>query len=454
MNLLFNRYTTRYKYIYVTLQFVKIMEKILGGQTFFFGWFIVFATALINAFGIGLFSSILGLFFTPMSQVHGFSQTGISSIIAFAMIGGMCAAAGLGSVYQRFGLRYVLFILGMGQAVTLALMALPSTLPLLYAVSFFLGFFTFGTGLSAPTLVTNWFDQRRGMAMGISMAGAGFGPAILAPFISVIIADQGYKTGFYTLAATLFFSMLVIVFIVRDKPYVKGLKPYGLNDGDSQPGNQEKTKTQIQEYSYRLKEAVKTKGFVFLMLLGISAGAIVQGVLIQIPSFLSKQGFNAAAIGGIVGSYALIAAMGKILIGWVYDKMGYTIANFIFFSCMGLSFISLALVQSFNTMIYLYVLLAGLGMGVNIVAIPLFTSAIFGQKYYATIFPILSLSLGIGAIAGSIVSGILIDISGFSSLFYVAAVGAWMSLLFAQVALKVGIRAKKKIEATMELNHA
>ncbi len=85
----------------------------MGGQSIFFGWFIVFATALINAFGIGLF-------FTPMSQVHGFSQTGISSNIAFAMIGGMCAAAGLGSVYQRFGLRYVLFILGIGQAVILA----------------------------------------------------------------------------------------------------------------------------------------------------------------------------------------------------------------------------------------------------------------------------------------------------------------------------------------------
>ena len=35
------------------------------------------------------------------------------------------------------------------------------------------------TALSAPMLITRWFDKNRGTAMGIAVAGAGLGPALV-----------------------------------------------------------------------------------------------------------------------------------------------------------------------------------------------------------------------------------------------------------------------------------
>lgn len=401
-------------------------------KKFFYGWIIVIATILLNSLGIGLFSSIISLFFTPITEVHGFSQAQVAAISAFATIGGLLAAGALGKLYQTKSTRRLVLVFGILQALTFVALSIVNSLIMIYVVSLFMGFATLGaTALSAPGLITKWFKERRGFAMGLSMAGAGFGPGIMAPVITTTIEANGYRQGFIVLAAMIVVFIIIAFLLIRDKPEDMGLQAYGLNPGDRHDKETHEV-SDASEINYTLKEATKTKMFLPMVLWTVTAGFVVNGVLLQIPSFYSHIGFSGEWIGTLVGVYAIMAGLFKIVIGQMYDKAGPVKANYIFYSAMILAFVSLMMTQTSNTFVYAYVLFAGIGMGVNIVAVPLLVSHVFGSKNYATIYPVFMLLLSVGGMIGAIGTGMIVDNAGFQPLFTVAVAGGILQLLLAQ----------------------
>lgn len=401
-------------------------------QKLFYGWIIVAATVLLNSLGIGLFSSIISLFFKPMVDVHGFSQAQISGMSAFATIGGLLAAGAMGKAYQTGSTRKLVLIFGLLQALSFVILSRVDSLVLIYSVSAFMGFATLGaTALSAPGLITKWFEEKRGLAMGISMAGAGIGPGFMAPVLTKVIESQGYRQGFVTLAAMIAVMIFIAFLLIKDKPEDKGVKAYGLNPGDKKEGNTENGKEETLQYT--LKEATASKMFVPMFFWTIIAGFVVNGVLLQIPTFYAHM--KVENFGIYVGAYAMLAGVCKILIGYLYDKIGPKKANFLFYGFMIIAFISLIGALSNSFFIYPWVLFAGLGMGVNIVAVPLLVSRVFGSKNYATIYPVFMLLLSVGGMLGAVGSGLIVDKWGFGILFTVAVAGGLVQLILAQLTI-------------------
>lgn len=412
----------------------------------FYGWFVVAGCLLLNAVGTGIFSSILGLFFPPIAEEFGASQAAVAGIISIAIVGGLLAVGVFSKLYQKYSTRNLVLFFGVLNGAAFFMMSKANSLVMMYVVGAFIGIFGMGaTALSSPMLITKWFNEKRGTAMGIAVAGAGLGPAAMAPIISSVIGKSGYKVGFMVLGGIVGLCMVTAYLLIKDSPDKAGLKPYGENPGQEIKEKSGEPKKVTKTYDYTLKEAFKTKMFYGFTLFIVIICSVVQGVLVQIPSYLSAVNFDMATIGKIVGGYALLAGFGKIFIGLVYDKLGVFKGNFLFFTCMILAFVALILVPGNNSMIYAYILLAGIGMGLTPVAVPLLVSILFGSKNYASLYPIFMLLMSVGAIVGGVLAGGIIDSSGYASLLMTAVIGALLAFITIQATLVIAKRTHKKL---------
>ncbi len=81
------------------------------------------------------------------------------------------------------------------------------------------------------------FQQRRGMALGITMTGIGCSAAIIPPLLAGVIANQGWRTGFFALAAIpLIGALLTALLIPRSVTRAAHVTHDGLVTGEA-PGS-------------------------------------------------------------------------------------------------------------------------------------------------------------------------------------------------------------------------
>ena len=77
-------------------------------------------------------------------------------------------------------------------------------------------------------MISVWFDRRRGLALGITLAGLGFG-GFWWPLLSQWSIDTfGWRNAYLVVAATIaIVGMSAVALVVRDSPQSMGLLPDG-----------------------------------------------------------------------------------------------------------------------------------------------------------------------------------------------------------------------------------
>lgn len=425
----------------------------MNKKSYFYGA-VVLACMLLNVVGQGIPSSIMGLFIPNIVETLGQSQTAVSAIVSISLLSGMATIGIVTKLYKKYSAKIVVLVLGIFAGLSYIGMGWVTTLPKMYVMAALIGAFGLGaTALSAPMLITNWFEDKRSTAMGIAIAGAGIGPALLAPVVTRSIVGGGYKLGFTVLGVLVVGMIVLASLLIKDNPQKAGLEPYR-NGGEATKDKKAAPVAKAVKYNYTLKEAVKSKVFlpftVYVLLICIT----VQAILIQLPSYLVSVGFEVSQVGTIIAMYALIAGFGKILIGFTFDKIGFKKSNLVFFSAMVLAFFALDLTASVPQAIYLYVLLAGMGLGLGAVSVPIFVSDVFGSKNYASIYPIFMVLVALGAIIGALLSGAIIDFVGYTAMIRFVIVGVVIAYLAIQTTLKLSDQEHAKRCGELELETA
>ena len=234
----------------------QIYNKI--GQKFFYGWTIA---------GIGS----LGIFTSGAGQSHTFSpfipviskdlQISSTSITTAYMIATLFAAFLLpkvGKLVDKFGPRivliYTVILLGIGCLIFGA-----ASNFLMLAVAFgFLRFFGQGTlMLGSANITTQWFDKKRGFALGLMGLGFALSMGIHPPISDFLITNYGWRYAWVIIGLSTWVLMLPpLIFLAIDKPEDVNEKP----DGIKIETINEKTKI----FGLSLNEALKEKSFYIL----------------------------------------------------------------------------------------------------------------------------------------------------------------------------------------------
>src|SRR6266699_5742326 len=401
---------------------------------FYYGWIIVVVTFVTMAIGVNARTSF-SLFFPPIIDEFGWERGVTAGAFSFGFLISGAMSPLIGRMMDRFGPRVVmeLGVALMGGGLLLAPL---TTQPwhLYLTIGVMVGAGSVCLGYSGQSLfLPNWFNRRRGLAMGLAFAGVGIGSVTLLPWVQLMIEQTGWRTACTAMGILILAVLAPINLLLRKRPEDIGLEP----DGDAAPSvASAKPISNIVDAAWAgidwtLKRAIGTARFWWIAL-GYFCGLYIwYAVQVHQTKYLLDIGFSPAVAVWALGVVSLLGIPGQILLGHVSDRVGrewiWTASCLGFAICFA-ALIALAHVPSLM-LVYVMVLAQGaLGYGLTAI-LGAVVFEIFQGKHYGSIFGSVMLAGLAGGAAGPWVTGFLHDLSG--SYAFAFAIGIGVSMLSA-----------------------
>lgn len=380
----------------------------MNNKKIFYGWWIVAACVFIMGILHPLITTCWGLYVKPITKDMGFTRSafGICSTIISAVT--VFISPYLGKWLANKNTRLIHIICVIGLATSYASFSLAKTITHFYISAFFMGAFSCGAvALPISIVITNWFVKKRGLAISIALAGSGFGGAIISPIMANIIQNYGWRRSYLIFAGAMLIISLPMILILKKSPETMGLKAYGADEIDA---TTQKTTAPKVEVNITLEEA-KKHGFFWIYLFGMFSLCFVGfGSLSQLAAFLADAHGSAFAA-AVLSLFLIFVTIGKISLGWVYDKFGTRIGTSYICIVFALS-IACMLFPQFKPLMYVMAFLYGLGISTGTVCPPVITAAMFGSKHYGEIYGYVNLSVYLGAALSVPAIAIIYDKTG------------------------------------------
>jgi sugar phosphate permease len=394
----------------------------------FYGWRIVTATFFINAFGIGTFFYGFSTFFNPLIAEFGWSRTLMSGVFSLSRLEGGIEGPVIGWLTDRFGARRLLFvgitISGIG-FIVLRMVNSPISLYLIFLFVLSMGY-NIGYTHATSAAVAKWFVKKRGRALSILLTGNGVGGAIFVPVIAWLIVQYDWRVAAIIIGIATLLIPLPLALIVRSTPEEMGLQPDGeetkRKDATSEPDYSLTSPTSNappDEVDFTVREALKTRAFWMYAISMILRSCILSAIVVHQIPHLTDIGIPYQTASNVLGLMVLMSIPGRFIFGWLGDR--FNKRSLLFVSCVlqGIGifiFINATVVP----LLYVFVVVYGLGYGGAIPLTVALRADLFGRKNYATIAGI-SMSLAVvGTVSAPLFAGYLYDTTNSYSLaFYI-----------------------------------
>jgi MFS family permease len=402
---------------------------------FFYGWIIVAVAFVTMAIGVNA-RTAFSLLFPPILAEFGWERGVTAGAFSFGFLVSAFLSPLVGRLMDRYGPRFVIEtgVIVMGSGLLLA--PLVSRPWHLYAT---LGVLVGGGGnclgyTGQSLYLPSWFVRRRGLAMSLAFSGVGLGSIVLLPWLSSMIARDGWRTGCWTLGLLVLGLLVPLNLALRRKPEDLGLQP----DGDVAPrGPVAARRTNVVDAAWAavdwtLARAIRTSRFWWIAVGYFFALFAWYAVQVHQTKYLVEIGFSPSHAGWALGLVSLVAVPGQIALGHLSDRVGrewvWTVGCLGFVLCL----LALLALRHAPTALLLHVMVVSqgfLGYGLTSVlgAIP---AEIFEGRHYGAVFGTLMLGAISGGAAGPWVAGALYDLTGsYTPAFSIAIGGSGLSAL-------------------------
>src|SRR6266576_2002019 len=394
---------------------------------FFYGWVIVVVTFVTMAIGVNARTSF-SLFFPPIVDEFGWERGVTAGAFSFGFLVSGAVSPLIGRMMDRFGPRAVME-LGVALMAGGLLLAPLTTRPwhLYLTIGVMVGSGSVCLGYSGQSLfLPNWFNRRRGLAMGLAFAGVGIGSITLLPWAQLMIEQTGWRAACTAIGILVLAVLAQINLLLRKRPQDLGLEP----DGDAAPLASAKPVSYVVDpdwagIDWTLQRAVRTARFWWLALGYFGGLYIWYAVQVHQTKYLLDIGFSPSVGVWALGVVSLLGIPGQVMLGHLSDRLGrewiWTASCLGFAICFA-ALIALAHVPSLM-LVYVMVLAQGaLGYGLTSI-LGAVVVEIFQGKHYGSIFGTVMLAALAGGAAGPWVTGLLHDLSGSYTIAFVIGIG-------------------------------
>lgn len=353
------------------------------------GLFLHFGSLLVNTFGI---------FLKPLGEHFDWTRGEISLAFTLGSLSALASMPVVGLLTDRIGARkLILFSMTLFGAIFGSLALLTFHLWHLYLLFILMGLL--GPGTSAvphASLLTRWFDRRRGLALGLAMGGTGLGGIVWPPAAQALIDAFGWQIS-YALLGALVLGVGVLVMVVFLK----------------EPETDTAGARQATAAATGLNRSEALGGEVFWILTAafFIASASVQACQIHLAPMLSDRGMTAASAAGAVSIFGAASLTARVSTGYLLDRFfAPRVARYAFIAiAVGL----LVLVAGAKgTTAYAAALLAGLGYGAETATAPYLVSRYFGLRAFGELYSYLFLTVPLGGVVGPALAGLGFDRTG------------------------------------------
>lgn len=180
----------------------------------YFGWRVVVACFLmaLACWGFGLYGH--AVYLAELTRLHGWPPSLISGASTATYLLNAVLVIFTSNALARFGARrFVLFGVA-ALAIAIVLLALAREPWQVYAAYLAMSFGWLGLGLvTIPTIISQWFTRRRGLAISLALNGASFGGIVVAPALVGLIALTDFSRAMLIAAAVMVAILVPVIFL-------------------------------------------------------------------------------------------------------------------------------------------------------------------------------------------------------------------------------------------------
>jgi MFS family permease len=388
---------------------------------FFYGWLMVFVSSMSIFFsGPGqTFSN--AVFIESYIRDFDMNRTAVSSIYSAATLTSGLLLFFVGRLVDRFGRRIMMTL----AALMLGVACLFNSF-VIGPIMLFIGFFMlryFGQGsmtLIPNTLVSQWFFKYRGRALSFASLGGLLGAASFPPLINWLIEAYGWQDTWRILGVILIVGFAPIAFyFVRNQPEDVGLLPDGAK---AEPDPKDGGSSVLQEDSWTLSDAMKTRTFWFVIICSAIPAMIGTGITFQIFSILGEQGIDRMTTAFVLSLIPLLSFAFSIISGFIVERVKvHRMLSFTF--ALNIIVPILLLYADSYMVVILFAVSWGIAQGFMNIPLGVIWPNYYGRKYLGSIQSVTHAAGVIGSALGPIQFGWAYDKFGsYDSMLIVSAV--------------------------------
>jgi MFS family permease len=254
-----------------------------------------------------------------------------------------------------------------------------------------------GTVLPASLVLANWFTERRGLAMGIALSGSTVGGSLMTLVAGHVFQVAGWRTAYIVLGLPMMVvAVPLVALIVRSRP----------------PGGGRMTVAEGAELleGFEAGEAIRTRSFWMIVLANFCFALTATASVIHLVAYLEGVGYKTSVAAVIMSLIFAFAAMGKVVMGFVADRLTARIALVLCFATQAAG-LSIVFGAAHIGVILAFVPIYGMSIAAPLMLLPLLTAESLGIKRYGLLSGLAGLAQTFGAMVGPIVAGRIFDIT-------------------------------------------
>lgn len=395
----------------------------------YYGWWIVLASFFLMFAGVGILINCIGVFYSAVLRGLGFSRGAFGFHVTLLALSKMASFPVMGRLLVRYSSQWIIGLCVLVTGAGFAAYSQCTQLWHFYLVAVVVGIFGAGTSiLPASTLLTNWFVDRRGLAMGIAFTGSGVGGMICNPLAQWVIDHWGWQSAYVVLGVTFVAVTLPFaVFVIKLHPAMKGLTPPGAGDGPADVPRLFGSSTAGALGSITFW--ILAVSFLLLQLLHLA----IQN---NIPIYLHDLGYLTSFAASVMAAFMGLQVLGKLILGFILDRWGP--GTGIVFGISLYIVALLAFVSAGNvSAVMLFVVAFALACPLVTVLPSYLTGDIFGNLDYGTLYGIVQVFATIGTAVSMPLTGYVFEKTGsFLPVWYLFIGVALVILLLLFTALR------------------
>ncbi|NDJ60925.1 MAG: MFS transporter, partial [Chloroflexi bacterium] len=381
------------------------LRRLVDRSHIFYGW-VVWAVATLGMIASAPGQSFtVSLFFDHFIDDLNMTRTTVSLLYSGGTFLAALTLTWVGRQIDRHGNRKVGLGLHAVFALALAGLSVVSGPVLLFIL--FYGIRMLGHGalmLNNSTVIAQWFRQRRGRVMSLSLVLFSLFQSVYIPWLQGMIDALGWRTMWIVLAVIVAGVSLPITWLLmRDRPEDFGLQPDGQTLTDAQAAA-----VSAAEENWTLAEARQTMIFWVFMIGRAMAPAVGAGLTIHQISLFAELGHGPQVVAETYSLFAIGAAGVALGAGVLMDRIRPNLV----LALQLLALIAALLMALIMTEPWLLVVYAGaksLTMGIGGVFDGAVWANLFGRQHQGAIRGFAATSLVIGTASGPILFGLSYD---------------------------------------------
>ncbi len=283
-----------------------------------------------------------------------------------------------------------------------------------------------GTGIGMVygvpmVVVSRWFPDQKGLAVGLTIVGFGLSPLITAPLANFLI--EGYTVRPTLRILGFLFTGMILAISLGMKLPPKHWQPQGTMTVAS--------RTTLPTYPKNLFQSRSFYGLWLCYAIGSLIGLSAIGISSPVGEEMIK--INSSVAARSVALFALFNGLSRPLFGWLSDR--FKPHHVAIFSYVLILIASLIMARAEPGQVARYVVafcLFWFCLGGWLAMAPTMTLRFFDPEHYAQHYGIVFTAYGLGALIGTVITGRLRDMWGsYTVIFYPMALLAIVGIVLA-----------------------